>query len=266
MISTPVTVALVAADIGLTTLLLGGIAYAAAAERREARNPAGPVFAFAGFMVVAWVTAVFILAHNGTFETAPTTTFPPLIGFAILAPIIWGSVLLVALPGFLPRVARIPLHWLVGVQFYRVAGGLFLIAYAQNDLPAEFALPAGIGDVLIGLAAPFVAFTLAKQGPQRARGAVLAWCSLGILDLVVAVTMGFLTSPSEFQQLALNAPNYEITSYPFVLIPAFAVPASVLLHIYVIAQLVRRRTPAILAPWQASAPSSPQSRHRSTMT
>jgi len=49
-------------------------------------------------------------------------------------------------------------------------------------------------------------------------------------------------------------------------IPAFAVPASVLLHIHVIAQLVRRRTPAILAPWQGSEPSSPRSRRRSTMT
>ncbi|MGH2918953.1 MAG: hypothetical protein ACRDLS_10215 [Solirubrobacteraceae bacterium] len=254
MISTPVTVALVAADIGLMALLLGGIAYAAAAERREATRPAGPVFVFAGFMVVAWFTAVFILAKSDTFASTPATTFPPLMGFAILAPIIWGTVVLLALPGFRPRLARIPLHWLVGVQFYRVAGGLFLIAYAQNDLPAEFALPAGIGDILVGLAAPFVAHKLAKEGPERARGAVLTWCALGIFDLAVAVSMGLLTSPSVFQQLALDAPNYEITRYPFVLIPTFAVPASVLLHIYVIAQLMRRRAPA--APHMAGMSSA----------
>jgi hypothetical protein len=254
MISTPITIALVVADIGLMVLLLGGIAYAAAAERREETRPAGPVFVFAGFVVIAWFTAVFVLAHNGAFETTPATTFPPLIGFAILAPVIWGTVLLVALPGFLPRVARIPLHWLVGVQFYRVAGVLFLIAYLQDDLPAEFALPAGIGDVLVGLAAPFVARKLAKEGSQSARRAVLAWCSLGIFDLVVAVTCGFLTAPSVFQQLALDAPNYAITSYPFVLIPVFAVPASVLLHVYVIARLVRRRAPA--APHVAGAQSA----------
>ncbi|MDQ3677711.1 MAG: hypothetical protein M3401_13070 [Actinomycetota bacterium] len=248
MISTPVTVALVVADIGLMALLLGGIAYAAAAERREAARPAGPAFALAGLFVAAWFVAVFILARNGAFASTSETTFPPLIGLAIIAPIMWGTVLLVALPGFLPRVARIPLHWLVGVQFYRVAGGLFLIGYLQDDLPAEFALPAGIGDVLVGLAAPFVARKLAKEGPQRARRAVLTWCTLGIFDLVVAVTCGFLSSPSVFQQLALDAPNYAITRYPFVLIPVFAVPASVLLHIYVIAQLVRRRAPAARQP------------------
>ena len=261
MISTPVTVALVAADFGLMALLLGAIAYVAMAERREANNPGGPVFVFAGLIVVAWFTAVFLLAHNGAFATNPDTTFPPLVGFSILAPVIWGTVVLLALPGFRPRLARIPLHWLVGVQFYRVAGVLFLIAYFQDDLPAEFALPAGIGDMLVGLAAPFVALKLARQGPQRAGRAVLAWCALGIGDLVVAVTCGFLSAPSVFQQLALDAPNYAITRYPFVLIPAFAVPASVLLHIYVIS-----RVAAILAASRNSEPSSPRSPHRLTTT
>ncbi len=265
MISTPITVALVAADIGLTCLLLGAVAYAAAAERRVTSRPRMAPYAVTGLVVVAWATIVFVAALGGAFETTAESTFPPLIGVAIIAPIVIGAIVLFALPGFMERVRRIPLQWLVAVQVYRVAGVLFLIAYAQGDLPAEFALPAGIGDILVGLAAPFVAHKLAKQGPERARGAVLAWAWLGIFDLVVAVTCGFLTAPSVFQQLALDAPNSEITSYPFVLIPVFAVPASVLLHVYVIARLVRSGTPAILAAWP-SAPSSPQSRPRSTTT
>jgi hypothetical protein len=261
MISTPLTIALVVADFGLMALLLGAIGYAALAERRESTNPGGLIFVLAGLVVVAWFTAVFVLAHNGAFATNPDSTFPPLVGFSIIAPVVWGTVVLVALPGFRPRLARIPLHWLVGVQFYRVAGVIFLIAYLQDDIPAQFALPAGIGDVLVGLAAPFVALKLAKQGPARAGRAVLAWCALGILDLTVAVTCGFLSAPSVFQQLALDAPNYAITRYPLVLIPAFAVPASVLLHIYVIS-----RVAAILASSRNSEPSSPRSPHRLTTT
>ena len=84
-------------------------------------------------------------------------------------------------------IARVPLHWLVGVQVYRIVGGVFLIALAQGDVPAEFALPAGIGDVLVGLAAPFVAAKLAAGGIERAWGWVAGWCVLGLLDLVVAV-------------------------------------------------------------------------------
>ncbi|MGH2942466.1 MAG: MFS transporter, partial [Solirubrobacteraceae bacterium] len=134
-------------------------------------------------------------------------------------------------------IARVPLHWLVGVQLYRVVGGLFLIAYLQDDMPAQFALPAGIGDVLVGIAAPFVAVRLARDGAERARPAVAAWCTLGILDLAVAVTCGFLTAPGAFQQLALDEPNAAITSYPLVLIPTFAVPVSFVLHVYVLARL-----------------------------
>ena len=137
-------------------------------------------------------------------------------------------------------IARVPLHWLVGVQLYRIVGGLFLIAYLQDDIPGEFALPAGIGDVAVGLLAPFVALTLARNGVQRAWPAVVGWCALGIVDLVVAVTCGFLTAPSTIQQLALDSPNVAITSYPLVLIPIFAVPASIILHVYVIARLSTR--------------------------
>ena len=44
----------------------------------------------------------------------------------------------------------------------RVVGVLFLIAMEQDHLPAAFALPAGLGDIAIGLAAPFVALQLAR--------------------------------------------------------------------------------------------------------
>jgi hypothetical protein len=46
---------------------------------------------------------------------------------------------------------------------------------ARNELPASFAVPAGIGDILVGLAAPFVA-VLAVSGPSGARRIVIGWC------------------------------------------------------------------------------------------
>ncbi|MDP8910163.1 MAG: hypothetical protein M3N47_13850, partial [Chloroflexota bacterium] len=85
----------------------------------------------------------------------------------------------------------------------------------------------------------------ARDGAERAWPRVLAWATLGIFDLVVAVALGLLTAPSAVQQLAaLVEPNAAITSYPRVLIPMFVVPASIILHVYVIARLVRRPQPA----------------------
>jgi len=47
----------------------------------------------------------------------------------------------------------------------------------------------------------------------------------------VAVTLGFLTSPSPFQVAAFDRPSVLIGMFPLVLIPVFAVPLSILLHI-----------------------------------
>jgi hypothetical protein len=58
---------------------------------------------------------------------------------------------------------------------------VFVLLAAQGVLPAMFARPAGYGDILIGLTAPFVAWKLSNPGH---RGSFILWQALGILDLV----------------------------------------------------------------------------------
>jgi hypothetical protein len=237
--SSSLTPAVLAGDIAICAIVLSGIAYAARAERRASATAAGWPYAAAAAGVLAWGALVVVLAREGVFATNPDTT-TPLIVAGIAVPVIAGVVLMLRVPGVLRAVDRIPLQWLVGVQFYRVLGALFLIAYARDEMPGEFALPAGIGDVLVGASAVVVAYLVATRGAQRTRSAVLAWCVFGIADLVVAVGTGFLSAPSILQQLALDDPNTAITRYPFVLIPTYLVPISILLHVYVIARLRER--------------------------
>jgi hypothetical protein len=246
MISAPITVAIVATDAVLTVLILLGLAYVARVERRP------PILVIGGAAIIGWVALAIVLARAGFWETSPDDALPPppTIAFGIAVPTILGSLLLRSRT-FKRWISHVPLHLLVGVQIYRVIGVLFLIAYAQDDMPAQFALPAGIGDILVGLTAVIVAVVLLKHGEQRARPTVLAWCAFGILDLVVAVATGLLTAPSPIQQLALDAPNAAIVSYPFVLTPTFVVPVSIMLHLYVIARL--RTAPAPRTNWSASA-------------
>jgi hypothetical protein len=233
MVSTPVSIAAQLADAGLAALLLAGLAFVARAERRMS------ILWIGGAAVLGWLGLTFALAKSGLFETTAQTSLPPRIGPAIVIPTILGCALL-ALASVRRLIARVPLHWLVGVQLYRIVGGLFLIAWLQDDVPAEFALPAGIGDITVGLLAPFVALMVVRGGVERAWPAVVGWCALGITDLAVAVTCGILTAPSAFQQLALDEPNAAITSYPLVLIPAFGVPVSIVLHVYAVARLSMR--------------------------
>ena len=162
----------------------------------------------------------------------PTVLFGLLIPLAVAAIALWRSESIARL------VSAIPLHWLVAAQVYRVAGGIFLVLWADGRLPWQFALPAGIGDVATGSVAVVVAALLA-QNAIGAHRATYAWCLFGIADLVVAVTMGAMTSPGRAHLLAFEAPNLLVTSYPLVMVPTFAVPLALMLHGLVLWRLRR---------------------------
>ena len=171
-------------------------------------------------------------AYRGTADRIPTIQYGILVPILIGGLLIWRS----------PRVARIidavPQHWLVGVQLYRALGVIFLILYAAGKLPGLFAWPAGLGDVLVGVLSPVVAIAY-WRGPRENADLVSAWNLFGLADLVVAVTAGFLTSPSAFQLFAFDLPNELISQFPLVLIPVFLVPLSVLLHLASLTKLRR---------------------------
>jgi hypothetical protein len=129
----------------------------------------------------------------------------------------------------------VPTAWLVGFQIYRVRGAVFLTQWAAGALPGAFALPAGIGDVLVGVLSVPVALLL-WSGARIGRTAAHVWNWLGILDLTVAVTMGALTTQGLIPGAIRNAAT---RTYPLVMIPAFAVPLSIMLHALSLKQLRR---------------------------
>jgi hypothetical protein len=131
-----------------------------------------------------------------------------------------------------------PASWLIGLQVYRVLGGIFLVGWARGVTPALFALPAGIGDVTTGLLALPVAYYLASRSGGAVRGAI-AWNIFGLLDFTIAVGIGLATAPGPLQLILPSIPNTGVGLYPAVLIPAFAVPSSILLHVLSLRQLRR---------------------------
>jgi hypothetical protein len=107
-------------------------------------------------------------------------------------------------------------------------------------------LPAGLGDVLVGALAIPVALYV-NSGARGGRRAAVGWNLLGIADLVNALTLGFLSTPGSFQMLAFDNPNRLAGTFPLVMIPAFAVPLSLILHGLSLWQMRRayRRDPAL---------------------
>ena len=146
----------------------------------------------ATIIVIGWFILAIVLAwadaYRGTEDRIPT------IQYGILVPVLIGGLLIWRSPRLARIIDPLPQHWLIGVQLYRVFGVIFLILYATGKLPGLFALPAGLGDVLVGVLAPVVAIAY-RRGPRENTYLVSAWNLFGLADLVVAVTAGFLTSP-----------------------------------------------------------------------
>jgi hypothetical protein len=190
-----------------------------------------------------WLAAMWTVSVAGVFRPVPVPVAGqrplPLLPIAILLPPIIATILLLRSRRIAALLDAMPASWLVGLQVYRVFGGFFLINYARGLLPGEFALPAGIGDVAVGLLALPAALYVAT-GTPLGRRIGLAWNILALLDFVSAISLGNLTSPGPLRVLALDHPNTLVGTYPTVMIPAFAVPSSIILHILSIWQLRRR--------------------------
>jgi hypothetical protein len=144
---------------------------------------------------------------------------------------------------FLKFVLSLDLRLIAGMQAWRWAGLGFLSLYAHNVLPAVFALPAGLGDMAIGVTAPWIILRLLRQPRFAASGTFIRWNVLGILDLLIAVSIGAVSA-----FLATGAPGEISTApmatLPLLLIPAFLVPFFLMLHTAALLQsrqLIRSR-------------------------
>jgi hypothetical protein len=193
-------------------------------------------------LLIAWLAvAQHLGSTNAYFVTAPNSV--PTVLFGVLVPLIGAAIGLWLSGSLRSLVSAIPLHWLVASQVYRLGGGIFLVLWADGRLPWQFALPAGIGDVATGFFAVVVAVLLAQR-VEGARRSALLWCLFGIADLIVAMTMGAMTSPGRAQLFAFDAPNLLISSYPLVMVPTFAVVLALMLHGIILWRLQRETTSA----------------------
>jgi hypothetical protein len=191
-------------------------------------------FRSAAVIIALWFALSLALALAGFYRGSVTNL--PTIQYGIFVPLIIGGTLIWRSSAIARIIDAVPQEWLIGVQLYRALGVIFLILYAAGRLPGSFAWPAGLGDVLIGVLAPVVAIAY-RRGPHQNADLAFWWNTFGLADLTVAVTMGFLTSPSPFELLAFDRPNELISAFPLVLVPVFLVPLSVLLHLASLAKL-----------------------------
>jgi len=216
-IAGPTTVA------AMTCIVLYGGAERAGLGRRRAALLAGG----AAVVLGGWLAVSAVVADHGWYRTLPW--FPVAItgylGLLLALRRIPMAARALAAPGMASRL-QLP-------HMPRVAGVTFLFYLALGHLPALFALPAGLGDIATGIAAPLVARKIA-QGTDR--HAALWFNAFGMTDLVVALTLGALTG---FQLLNIDPSSAPISELPLALIPTATVPLFFALHITAVSLLVK---------------------------
>jgi hypothetical protein len=204
-------------------------------------SPGGIRLAVAITLAV-WLLLVVSFGAAGAFFAAPGT--PPLpIAIGVAAPLVLFFASLRLSQTFRQFVLSLDLRLVAGIQAWRMAGLGFLSLYAYKVLPAVFALPAGLGDMAIGVTAPWIILSLLRQPGFAARGAFIRWNVLGILDLVVAVSIGTVSSLFA-TGAAGEISTVPMATLPLLLIPAFLVPLFLMLHTAALLQsrqLIRSR-------------------------
>jgi hypothetical protein len=179
----------------------------------------------AGLVLTVWAALAGALALRGAFTQSDITTAPPI-----------GIYLLVVFAGLAASLASSPSlrsllsnqKNLIRLNLWRLVGFVFLLLMAGGQMPALWALPAGIGDILIGMTAFWVARQLDSPGGRRR---AVIFNLLGLADLIVAVGLGMATGPGP-AQLFHTTPTSELaTRFPLVLVPGFLVPLAFMIHI-----------------------------------
>lgn len=218
MFSTPsyVWALILTGAIGIRALVSVGL-YRAALAAGLGRRTATTVAAGAAVLLVGWLAGSALLAYHGVYRSGP---WLPAVVFGVLAALLASTRIPVLARVLAAPGVSVHLTW---PQSVRIVGVVALIMMFMGQLPALFALPAGLGDLAVGLAAPWVARALARgTGHHRA----VRFNVLGIVDLVVALATGVLSG-----LVAVGPSNAALGMLPLALIPTTAVPLAAALHI-----------------------------------
>jgi hypothetical protein len=200
-------------------------------------------------VLALWFATAFAVGAAGWFRADPSR--PPLvILIAIAGPPIAFALAYRGSAAFRDFVLSLDLRLLTALQGWRVLGGVFVAFNAYRMLPPLFAYPAGYGDLLVGALAPFALLALADRRPGWQR-AVLRLNILGLVDFAGAVGTGLLAGDGPLGLLRGEISTDPLTELPLVLIPGFAVPLWILMHVAALLQLRRPSAPPAM---QVTAP------------
>jgi len=200
-----------------------------------------------GAVLLLWLVLAFIFGANEAFVREPGALPLPILA-GVLTPILVFLVAFWTARPFRDFVMSIDLPVVAAIQAWRFGGLGFIALYVYGVLPGLFAWPAGLGDMAIGVTAPLVVLALRRQPAFAAGRLFRVWNLLGILDLVVAVSLGALSSVLGLG-ISDAITTFPMAQLPLVLVPTFLVPLFIMLHIASLLQAGRLKEAGRACSW-----------------
>ena len=198
-------------------------------------------------------TVVSFLAIGFAFSTAISVAGGfnggsyafPLLALSLVIPLTIGPAITLASPGVRRLISQPEVQpGVISVQALRIIqGSVFVLMLPLGVLPAIFALPAGLGDVLVGLGA----LAASRWVTSGRWGRVVWWNLFGLLDLATATVLGLITVPGPLHLLQISPTSALLLASPLTIIPTFCVPIYVLLHLISLRFLAASRSAARLS-------------------
>lgn len=168
-----------------------------------------------------WFCGAVAAGQYLVLQRLPPAAAPAII-FGLAGIILLGAFRIAAVRAWLDTV---DVRTLVLIHLTRFVGFYFLMLYQRGELPYAFAVPGGIGDIIVATMALPVAFAPLEDAARRR--AIVIWNALGFVDILVVIASAariIFTDPGQLRAL---------THLPLSLLPTFLVPLIIVTHVII---------------------------------
>jgi hypothetical protein len=182
-----------------------------------------------------YFTYIFLGGKTGLFQAVSLppkilllSTFP----YAIL---LFGVI--INLPITKKILENATLSGLVGLHIFRLVGLTFIVLALYDALPKSFAFLAGFGDIITAISSIFVVKAI-KNNKKYAKTLTYIWNTFGLIDILTTAILANILTKISIDTGVMGVDS--LAKFPFSLIPAFAPPTIIFLHVLIYKKLKKK--------------------------
>lgn len=186
---------------------------------------------------LGWLLVQSAISLTGFYTN--TQALPPRLFLFLFLPALGFIIVLFNTAKGKQWVDTLDTKWLTYLHVIRIPVELILFTlFTYKMIPEIMTFEGRNLDILSGITAPFIGY-FGYVKSKFNKNILLLWNFFCLALLVNIVAIALLSAPFPFQQFGFNQPNIAIFYFPFVLLPAFVVPAVLFAHLVNIRRLLK---------------------------